>query len=62
MKDRPLAKITDQAEAGTLTVERAIAAARIAVKFAGNASVQISCERRKRVIMDMNLKLVDIAS
>ena len=57
----PLTTIIDQAEAGTLTIEGTIAAARMGIKFAGNASVQISRERRRRAIMDMNPKLVDMA-
>lgn len=57
----PLSTIIEQAEAGTLTAERAVAAARMAIKFTGNASVQISRERRKKAILDMNPKLVDMA-
>lgn len=56
----PLTTIIEQAEAGTLTAEKAVAAARIAIKFTGNASVQISQERRKKAITDMNPKLVDM--
>ena len=57
----PLTTIIDQAEAGALTMEGVVAAARMAIKFIGNASVQISQERRKKAIMDMNPKLVDMA-
>ena len=57
----PLTTIVEQAEANMLTMEGALAAARIAMKFIGNASVQISQERRKKAIMDMNPKLVDMA-
>lgn len=56
-----LATITDLGKSGTLTAERAIAAAKLAIKFAGNASVQISRERHKRAILDMNPKLSDLA-
>ena len=42
-------------------MEGAVAMARMAIKFIGNASVQISQERRKKAIMDMNPKLVDMA-
>ena len=54
----PLAMITDQGESGTLMLEKAIAAAKLAVKFTDNASVQIS---RGRAILDMNPKLSDMA-
>ena len=37
-----------------------MAAGRMAIKFTGNASIQISHERRKKVIMDLNPKLVDV--
>ena len=57
----PLTTIVEQGEAGSLTAEGAIAAAKLALKFAGNATVQISRERRKRAIMDMNPKLSDLA-
>ena len=53
----PLATITDQGKSGALMLEKAIAAAKLAVKFAGNASVQIS---RGRAILDMNPKLSDL--
>ena len=57
----PLTTIVEQAEANALTMEGALAAARMAIKFIGNASVQISQERRRKAIMDMNPKLVDMA-
>ena len=52
----------EQGEAGSLTAEGTIAAAKLALKFAGNATVQISRERRKRAIIDMNPKLSDLAN
>ena len=44
----PLTTVVDEGEAGTLTAEKALAATRLALKFAGNASIQTSRERRKR--------------
>ena len=51
--------IVEEAEANALTMEGALAAARMAIKFIGNASVQISQERRKKAFMDMNPKLAE---
>ena len=34
--------------------------AKLALRFLGNASVQISCERRKRTTEEMNSKLVEL--
>ena len=56
----PLATIIYLGESGALTAEKVIAAAKLAVKFAGNALVQISRERHKRAILDMNPKLSDV--
>lgn len=54
----PLTTTIEQAEAGTLMIERAVAAAKMAIKFTGNTSVQISHEKRKET-MDTNPRLVE---
>ena len=43
------------------TVERSMTLTKLALRFVGNASVQISSERRKRAIEEMNSKLVELA-
>ena len=53
--------IVDQGEKGDLTTKQAVEAAKLALKFAGNMSVQFSRERRKRAIRDMNPKLAELA-
>lgn len=42
-------------------MERSVTLAKLALRFVGNASVQISRERRKRAIEEMNSKLVELA-
>ena len=57
----PLAMIVDLGERGELTVQKAVVAAKVGLRFVGNASVHTSRERRKRAIMEMNNKLTDLA-
>ena len=57
----PLASLLEQAERGELTVERSVILAKLALRFVGNASIQISRERRKRATEEMNGKLVELA-
>ena len=57
----PLAMMLELAEQGELSAERSVTLARLALRFVGNASVQISWERRKRAIEEMNSKLVELA-
>ena len=57
----PLAMMLELAEQGELSAERSVTLARLALRFVGNASVQISRERRKRAIEEMNSKLVELA-
>ena len=49
-----------EGERGTLSTERAMTTARVALRFIGNASVQIARERCKRAIAEMN-KLIELA-
>ena len=57
----PLTTIIDEGDKGNLSEEMAIGAARMALRFIGNASVQFSRERRKRAITEMNSKLIELA-
>lgn len=57
----PLTSIIEEAEKGELTAEKAMTAARIALRFAGNALVQMARKRRRRAIMEMNSKLTELA-
>ena len=57
----PLATMMELAERGELTAERSVTLTKLALRFVGNASVQISRERRKRAIEEMNGKLVELA-
>ena len=57
----PMATILEEGEKGSLNTEMAMAAARMALRFLGNASVQLSRERRKRAIAEMNNKLIELA-
>lgn len=57
----PLITIVKQGEAGSLMAKKAVAAAKLALKFAGNAAIQISRERREKATLDMNPKLSDLA-
>ena len=50
----PLATILEAAEKGSLTADQATMATKMALKFIGNASVQMSRECRKRAITEMN--------
>ena len=42
-------------------MEKAVAMAKTAIRFLGNASLQFNRERRKRAIEEMNGKLVELA-
>ena len=57
----PLASILEDSEKGELTIEKATIAAKTALRFAGNASVQKARERRRRAITEMNPKLTELA-
>ena len=50
----PLASLLEQHQAGRLTPATAAEAATMALKFLGNASAQISTERRKRLVAHLN--------
>ena len=55
-----MATIPEEAEKGSLTTEKAIAAARMALWLTSNASVQMARERRKRAIAKMNNTLIKL--
>ncbi len=55
----PLTTIIEEGDKGTLNAEMATGAARMALRFVGNASVKFSRERRKRAMM--NSKLIELA-
>ena len=57
----PLASILEEDDKGTLTTEKATTAAKMALRFVGNASVQMARERRKRGIAEMNNKLIELS-
>ena len=57
----PLTAIVEGAEKEELTSKTAAEAARMALQFIGNASAQLSRDRRKAAIMDMNPKIADLA-
>lgn len=57
----PLASLIEQGNRGELTTEKAVAMAKTAIRFLGNASLQFNRERRKRAIEEMNGKLVELA-
>ena len=57
----PLTTILEEGEKGSLTAEKATAAARMALRFVGNASVQMARERRKRAIAEINSELIELA-
>ena len=57
----PMTTILEEGEKGSLNAELAMNAARMALRFLGNASVQLSRERRKRAIAEMNNKLIELA-
>ena len=56
----PLETILEEGEKGSLTADKTITAAKPALRFIGNASVQMSRERRKRAITEMNDKLIEL--
>ena len=49
------------AEHDQLTTERVVTLTKLALRFVGNASLQVSCERKKQAIVEMNGKLVELA-
>ena len=57
----PMTTILEEGEKGSLNAELAMNAARMALRFLVNASVQLSRERRKRAIAEMNNKLIELA-
>ena len=57
----PLSHLLELEERKELDPRAAVEAARMALRFLGNASVQISRSRRKAAIADMNRKLGDLA-
>ena len=57
----PMATILEEGEKGSLTTEKAVTAARMALWFMGNTSVQMARERCKRAIAEMNSKLIELA-
>ncbi len=57
----PMASILEEDENGTLTTEKAVTAAKMALRFVGNASVQMPRERRRRAISEMNNKLIELS-
>ena len=46
----PLATILEEGENGSLTADKAMTAVKTALRFIGNASIQMSRERRKRTL------------
>ena len=57
----PLATLLELAEQEQLTAEWVVTLTKLALRFVGNASIQISRERRKWAIEEMNGKLVELA-
>ena len=57
----PLVHIMEGSQQGTLNTEQAAEASKSALSLLGNASAQISRERRKRVILCLNKKLHPLA-
>ena len=56
----PLVTLLELAEQDQLTAERVVTLTKLALRFVGSASVQVSRERRKRAIEEMNGKLVEL--
>ena len=57
----PLATILEEGKNRSLTADKAMTAAKTALRFIGNASIQMSRERRKRTIAEMIHKLIDLS-
>ena len=57
----PLVHILEEAQRGSLTVKTAVDAASAALALLGNASAHMTCERRKRVLRDLNKDLLPLA-
>ena len=57
----PLVHILEEAQRGTLTVKTATEAAGTALALLGNASAHMTCDRRKRVLRDLNKDLLPLA-
>ena len=57
----PLVHILEEAQRGSLTVKTAVDAAGAALALLGNASAHMTCERRKRVLRDLNKDLLPLA-
>ena len=57
----PMVDILEEAQKGSLTIDKAAEAARTAILLLGNASTQVAKERRKRVIKCMNRKVHPLA-
>ena len=53
----PLVHIMNEAQQGTLSVEKMVEAAKTALSLLGNASTHVSRERRKKAILSLNKKL-----
>ena len=51
---RPLATILEEGENGGFTADKATTVAKIALRFIGNVSIQMSRERRKRAIAEIS--------
>ena len=57
----PLVYITEEAQKGTLCCQKAADAAKAAIALIGNASAQMSKERRKKILKELNRDLVPLA-
>ena len=57
----PLATLVEESEKNLLLVDRAGTAAKTAVCFLCNASIQMARERRRTAILEMNRKLMELA-
>ena len=57
----PLVHILEEAQRGTLTSKTATEAGGTALALLGNASAHMTCDRRKRVLRDLNKDLLPLA-
>ena len=57
----PLVTSLEEGEKGSLTADKATTAVKTALRFIGNASIQMSREHRKRTIAEMNHELIDLS-
>ena len=53
--------ILEEGEKGNLTADKATTAAKTVLRFIGNALVQMAREQRKRAIVDMNDKVIELS-